>query len=230
MQHLSPENWSESVYLKYLEWAPMRNSALCWDICLQNGCFLAVSWSWMFTIFLARSKKPVVLNRNAPQNVPGSVDMMESWYYDAILARKIDVWEPVGKAIRLARSRCAATHPLTCSCFLEGSGWSWSTSNSLERLLIPDLSRPQRSDRCICAKNILLTRLFWQQTISVLQYYLKRENYITTNSGRKTRLDLKMGEKATLFMKWFLIPHLLNKELPMANEIISSYPITMWKA
>lgn len=58
------------------------------------------------------------------ENVPGSVDMTERSYYDAVLGRWIDEWEPVGMAAETRRQSIRCYTPADLLLLLEGSGLS----------------------------------------------------------------------------------------------------------
>lgn len=56
------------------------------------------------------------------EDVPGSVDMTERSYYDAILGRWIDEWEPVGDSAGARRQSVRCYTPADLLLLLEGTG------------------------------------------------------------------------------------------------------------
>jgi SAM-dependent methyltransferase len=56
------------------------------------------------------------------ENVPGSVDMTERSFYDAVLGRWIDEWEPVGNLAATRRQSIRCYTPADLSLLLEGTG------------------------------------------------------------------------------------------------------------
>lgn len=56
-------------------------------------------------------------------NVPGSVDMTERCFYDAVLGRWIDEWEPVGDVAATRRQSIRCYTPADLLLLLEGTGF-----------------------------------------------------------------------------------------------------------
>ncbi len=87
---------------------------------------------------------------NQLENVPGSVPMTERYYFDAVLSRWIDVWEPEGSGTEpphLAEARWQSVRcytPPTCCCFSKAPASGWHMQNFAENRLIhsPHRFRP----------------------------------------------------------------------------------------